>query len=303
MDINKDYYAILGVLPTALDEVIRAAYKALVRLYHPDCFVGSKGEAHQKMCDLNEAYEILSDSEKRKEYDNIRGNETQDAESLFGDKATDAQPEFDPLECDWKLAVDYIKDLKDLEERLSKFSWRLAYSFRANILETKSFNLRRRIASEMENEFLRTYFGSDSSIIEFARRLILAGYRSAAKSLNNAVRVLSDSITPLLFLRKNIDNFPELQSFLDSYDVQPPPRNKVDMLIQEILKRPNNPNMEHSWRLLELCGGKAEWEPTGGGDGAWSILYGGEKLNFNNKDFKEWAIKVLLPDAKQAKRY
>lgn len=59
MEIKKDYYAILGVLPTAEDVVIRAAFKALAQRYHPDRFDGDSKEADEKMSDINEAYSVL----------------------------------------------------------------------------------------------------------------------------------------------------------------------------------------------------------------------------------------------------
>ncbi|MGR8980147.1 MAG: J domain-containing protein, partial [Gammaproteobacteria bacterium] len=61
MNFNTDYYAILGVMPTAEDIVIRAAYKALAQRYHPDKFKGSSEELQRKMGEINEAYGILSD--------------------------------------------------------------------------------------------------------------------------------------------------------------------------------------------------------------------------------------------------
>lgn len=69
MEARKDYYAILSVLPTAEDVVIRAAYKALAHRYHPDRYDGSSDEANLRMTDINEANSILRDPEKRKAYD------------------------------------------------------------------------------------------------------------------------------------------------------------------------------------------------------------------------------------------
>ena len=65
----KDYYRILGVLDDAEDIIIRAAYKALAQRYHPDKWRGDVKEANDRMSDINEAYGILSDVEKRKIYD------------------------------------------------------------------------------------------------------------------------------------------------------------------------------------------------------------------------------------------
>lgn len=60
----KDYYKILGVPPDASDEEIRKAYYRLAHKYHPD-----KGGDPEKFKEINEAYRILSDKEKRAQYD------------------------------------------------------------------------------------------------------------------------------------------------------------------------------------------------------------------------------------------
>ena len=67
----KDYYKILQVAPDASPEVIRMAYKALAKKYHPDLNPGQEEAAQEKMKDVNEAYEILSDKDKRWQYDQI----------------------------------------------------------------------------------------------------------------------------------------------------------------------------------------------------------------------------------------
>ena len=67
----KDYYKILQVAPDASPEVIQMAYKALAKKYHPDLNPGQEEAAQEKMKDVNEAYEILSDKDKRWQYDQI----------------------------------------------------------------------------------------------------------------------------------------------------------------------------------------------------------------------------------------
>jgi molecular chaperone DnaJ len=65
----KDYYKLLGVEKKAGLDDIKKAYRKLARKYHPDLNPGDKS-AEQKFKDLSEAYAVLSDEEKRREYDN-----------------------------------------------------------------------------------------------------------------------------------------------------------------------------------------------------------------------------------------
>jgi len=65
----KDYYKILGVSRDATQEEIRRAYRKLARKYHPD--INKDPEAQEKFKEINEAYEVLSDPEKRKKYDEL----------------------------------------------------------------------------------------------------------------------------------------------------------------------------------------------------------------------------------------
>ena len=75
-----DYYKILGVDKTATQDQIRAAYRKLARKHHPDLNPNDK-EANKKFQQINEANEVLSDTEKRKKYDQY-GKDWQHAEAF-----------------------------------------------------------------------------------------------------------------------------------------------------------------------------------------------------------------------------
>lgn len=71
---HKDFYYILGVSDKAEFAVIKAAYKALMMIYHPDRQAGNPEQAIKKTKDIIEAYTVLIDPVKRKKYDAQRGS-------------------------------------------------------------------------------------------------------------------------------------------------------------------------------------------------------------------------------------
>src|ERR1700691_6190131 len=70
---KQDYYDLLGVARKALVKDIRAAYRKLARKYHPDLNPGDKS-SEEKFKQIQEAYEVLSDTKKRQNYDQFGFN-------------------------------------------------------------------------------------------------------------------------------------------------------------------------------------------------------------------------------------
>jgi molecular chaperone DnaJ len=88
---KKDYYELLGVSRDALPDDIKSAFRQAARKYHPDLNPGNK-EAEERFKEINEAYQVLSDREKRAQYDQF-------GHAAFkpGDFAGSRAPNFDDL--------------------------------------------------------------------------------------------------------------------------------------------------------------------------------------------------------------
>ncbi|MBC7223548.1 MAG: molecular chaperone DnaJ [Anaerolineae bacterium] len=82
MDNGRDYYEILGVPRDATEQEIKKAYRRLARQYHPD--VNKSPEAEARFKEINEAYQVLSDPEKRAAYDRF-GHAGLSGAGVFGD--------------------------------------------------------------------------------------------------------------------------------------------------------------------------------------------------------------------------
>jgi molecular chaperone DnaJ len=80
--IKQDYYEVLGVPRNASDEEIKKAFRKLAKLHHPDC--NREPGAEEKFKEINEAYQVLSDPDKRRKYDRYGRVDIEGGFSDFG---------------------------------------------------------------------------------------------------------------------------------------------------------------------------------------------------------------------------
>jgi curved DNA-binding protein CbpA len=162
--------------------------------YHPDKWTGDKPTAERRMREINEAYQILEDEESRNRYDSVRKKREFEDYTFDNDATNDAFRDAEQAQrSDWEIAVEYYPDLDGICAELRRTSNKLAFAFRAMLLETRDFTDRQKLAKQLEANFLQAYFGRNPKILEFARALIEGGHKSAAMELNRAISVLGNS--------------------------------------------------------------------------------------------------------------
>ena len=171
MHTEKDYYAILGVLPSIDDVALAAVYRALLKKYHPDVFSGSKEEAERRTREIVEAYEVLGNPTNRRANDSARRT------NGFGSYQEEEQTasSSDEIAADWEMVKKYHPETERLylDLDLGKLSPSLAFTFQITVLEKKLGSNAYAIAKTIESEFFQRYFGHNPSIHKFVRSALL----------------------------------------------------------------------------------------------------------------------------------
>ena len=204
----KDYYSILGVPKEADDELIKATYLAISKIYHPDVYQGDKNFAEKRMKEINEAFEILSNNDKRKAYDdtyNNSDNSSFDDNNNFQDEQSNYQ---EIIKDSWKFATEYYPKIKELYKNLLKLNKNLAWQFQILCVETKSFDIADKLAKKLKQEWLVKYFGENKNIQNIALKAIEEKQLKVAKELNKAVKLLGDNSHKVIIERLE-EKFPE----------------------------------------------------------------------------------------------
>jgi len=120
---QKDYYKILGVSRDADEKAIKRAYRRLAMKYHPDRNPGKQQEANEKFKEINEAYAVLGDPEKRKQYDQF--GTVGDVGDIFASPHT--RTTFEDLMKSYQgshLSFDFLDDIFGDSLRGKTFSFR-----------------------------------------------------------------------------------------------------------------------------------------------------------------------------------
>ena len=201
------YYEILEISEKASQEVIRMAYKALCKKYHPDVYQGDKSYAEEQMKKINEAYITLSDELKKKEYDDSLNNKKQSKHSTYSENKQEhtatnmnalIKRGFMALEDgEWIKADNFFEqalnqDAESAEAYLGKLMIELQVKIRDDLkycslpfVDNNNYKRALRFADES----LRNYLVSTIQHINERKRALM--YNKACKLMETAQSILS----------------------------------------------------------------------------------------------------------------
>ena len=211
----KNFYHILGLSlePAPEQQLIEAAYRALVKLYHPDVYKGDKKSLKRKISEINEAYDTLSHNKKREDYDKNLKKIQIDKSFQFTDDEFEDKDLFNSkyIDEDWEIALLVYPELEKIKENLLKYSLKLSFQFQFYLLETKEFNKLTNVESRFIDAFLERKFGTSLEIKSLSRFLIENNYKKNAKYLNKLIQVLGTRSEKRI-IKTFFKQFPEIEN-------------------------------------------------------------------------------------------
>ena len=188
----RTYYDVLGVAVDTPDVVIKAAYRALAKEYHPDGTDKLTADT-DKFIEIQSAYTVLSNPETRSEYD-------------AGLREELSLPHAHPVAVA-QAPEQGVLDLERIRARLAIYSDALASAFDEAWVRGECGEDPLAYAEALEREFFRGYFGEDGDIQVLARLLLLRSRKGTALTLNKLVSggVSSESEDNRLLLQQILD--------------------------------------------------------------------------------------------------
>ena len=184
------------------DIVIRAAYKALSQRYHPDKFKGSAVEADAKMKEINIAYGILSDKDKRKAYDEELKASGKDKEFSEEQSQPDFEEHYSGEIDDWKYVLEYHPEIEKYFNDLKKINEGIAFAFRETLLESKNFKNSEQVFSAIREKFIARYFGDNVIVRHIVDYCLENERRDILKEVNKAVRIFGSDVDVVKLKKK-----------------------------------------------------------------------------------------------------
>lgn len=230
-----DHYQALGLARHAESVVVKAAYRALASLYHPDR--NPAPEAIGRIQRINAAHEVLSDPVRRHSYD-----ATLVGESLPAPPQQDGP---DPLAERWQIAVGFFPEITRHHARLERLSVHMGEEFRLHLLQHQNYAEAPTLAARLRTDFLTRHFGTDEALHAYAEQLIMAREIDAARFVGRIVSVLGRSVTADSVREKVGQRYPRTVASLHKRALYARIEQKTD----------GPPDRDAITELVGLCGG------------------------------------------------
>ena len=224
MNKNKDYYLVLGVYPEASIDIIITSYHWLLSYYKSKNSDENSIKNNHQIFELNTAYLILSNTNKRTVYERLRGNKNHLAWNYFSTEHKIEPASISLLNNDWLIATSQYPELIEIEKNLNALSWSLSRAFKFYLLEKKQFFLAKQVAHRLENQFLDNFFSKNRIFKALGKDLILSRETTVSHQLNQLIYCSEEKLTT--------DNV--IQIILNKYSINGTPLNHL--LIQVALK-------------------------------------------------------------------
>ena len=190
----RNFYTILGVPHNASLELITAAYKAMVKSFHPDTFRGDKVFAEMRLKEINLAYENLKTPEKRREHDEYLNSSQRSKDNNHKSHSSSEESK-------WERVCDFFPELHDYDRELSLLNRSLSAEFRKTVMEEKAFSDALSLKEELISSFAQKMFGSNEKIREVGLKSLELGHKGFALSLNKALSLVGEDSSRRIFLR------------------------------------------------------------------------------------------------------
>jgi curved DNA-binding protein CbpA len=222
---DTDYYGVLGVVPEADQEAIKAVYRALSKKFHPDGGYYPKKDAEARFHLLTEAYSTIGDPQRRNEYDRLRSNRAKQRLRLQAESVSNASDGFSPEENRaWKIVGDYYPEIVKEFEAIVNLSPALGIVFRVMLQETRGYADYDKLSAMLVESYLRAYFGENPEIQQFGKWCLSNGHSNAAIELNRTIAALG-SYPPTTSVIHNITKKYSLEP--DGYYISGPDREAL----------------------------------------------------------------------------